>query len=155
EDWYLLVAWMLAALRPQGPYPLLCLHGEQGSAKSTLARLLRASIDPNAANLRSDPREGRDVMIAATNGWVIALDNLSSLQPWLSDCLCRLATGGGYATRELYSDNEEFILDAQRPVVLTSIEDLASRGDLLDRAIVETLPAIPEERRRPEKELWA
>jgi hypothetical protein len=155
RDWYLAVAWMVAALRPQGPYPVLCVHGEQGAAKSTTARMARSPIDPSAAPLRSEPRDGRDVMIAATNGWIVALDNLSSIQPWLSDCLCRLATGGGYATRELYSDNEEVILDAQRPVILTSIEDLATRGDLLDRAIVLTLPAIPEDRRRPEKELWA
>jgi hypothetical protein len=155
RDWFLLIAWTLAAMRPHGPYPVLCLHGEQGAAKSTTARALRSLIDPSVACLRSEPRDGRDVMIAATNGWVVALDNLSSIQPWLSDCLCRLATGGGYATRELYSDTEETILDAQRPVILTSIEDLATRGDLLDRAIVLTLPAIPEDRCRPEKELWA
>jgi hypothetical protein len=155
QDWYLLAAWMLAALRPHGPYPILCLHGEQGAAKSTTARALRSLIDPSAACLRSEPRDGRDVMIAATNGWVVALDNLSSIPPWLSDCLCRLSTGGGFATRELYSDAEEVILEAQRPVILTSIEDVATRGDLLDRAIVKTLPAISEKKRRPERELWA
>jgi hypothetical protein len=155
HDWRLLLVWALAALRPHGPYPVLCVHGQQGSAKSTLARMLRSLIDPSAACLRCEPRDPRDVMIAATNGWVVALDNLSSIQPWLSDCLCRLATGGGFATRELYSDAEETILDAQRPVILTSIEDLATRGDLLDRAVVLTLPHIPEERRRPEGELWA
>src|SRR5262249_25369043 len=58
------------------------------------------------------------------------------------------------ATRELYSDAEEVILDAQRPVILTSIEDLATRGDLLDRAVILTLPPIPERRRLPESDLW-
>ena len=38
-------------------------------------------------------------MIAANNGWVVALDNISYLPPWLSDALCRLSTGGGFATR--------------------------------------------------------
>jgi hypothetical protein len=154
EQWQLAVAWLLAALRPHGPYPVLCLHGEQGSAKSTMARVLRCLIDPSAACLRSEPRDGREVMIAATNGWIVALDNLSTIQPWLSDALCRLATGGGYATRELYSDAEEVILDAQRPVILTSIEDLATRGDLLDRALILTLPPIRERDRLPESELW-
>jgi hypothetical protein len=153
-QWHLLVAWTLAALRPRGPYPVLCLNGQQGSAKSTVARMLRSLVDPSAAPLRSEPRDARDVMIAATNGWVVALDNLSAIQPWLSDCLCRLATGGGFGTRELYSDLEEVICDAQRPVILTSIEDLATRGDLLDRAVVLTLPPIPEDRCRPEAELW-
>ena len=93
-------------------------------------------------------------MIAATNGWVVALDNLSAVPGWLSDALCRLATGGGFAARELFSDAEETLFDAQRPVLLTGIEELATRGDLLDRALVVTLPAIPEEARRTEGELW-
>ncbi|MBI3329654.1 MAG: hypothetical protein HYZ81_23480 [Nitrospinae bacterium] len=153
-DWMLLVAWLVAALRPTGPYPVLVLHGEQGSAKSTTARILRALIDPNTAPLRAEPRDARDLIIAGTNGWVIALDNLSHLPPWLSDALCRLATGGGFATRELYSDAEETIFDAQRPVILNGIEELATRGDLLDRAIILYLPSIPDAERRPETDLW-
>ena len=94
-------------------------------------------------------------MIAANNGWLLALDNLSYLPPWLSDCLCRLATGGGFATRELYSDSDEILFDSQRPIILTSIEDVADRGDLLDRAVIVRLPAIPEEKRRRESEFWA
>ncbi|MBM3226668.1 MAG: hypothetical protein FJZ47_23125, partial [Candidatus Tectomicrobia bacterium] len=57
EDWYLLVAWLLAALRPSGPYPVLVLYGEQGSAKSTQVRVLRSLLDPNAAALRTTPRD--------------------------------------------------------------------------------------------------
>jgi hypothetical protein len=75
-DWQFLVGWLLGALRPTGPYPVKVLHGEQGSAKSTTARLLRALVDPNTAPLRSEPRDARDIMIAGTNGWLIALDHL-------------------------------------------------------------------------------
>jgi hypothetical protein len=128
SDRILLVAWLLAALRPCGPYPVLVLHGEQGSAKSTAARLLRALIDPNRAPLRAEPRDGRDLMIAATNGWCLSLDNLSHVPPWLSDAICRLATGGGFATRALYTDSDEVLFDAQRPVILNGIEELATRG---------------------------
>ncbi len=153
-DFRLQVGWMLQALRPSGPYPVLCLSGEQGCAKSTMARAIRSLIDPNTAPLRSEPREARDLMIAANNGWTVAFDNLSHLPDWLSDALCRLATGGGFSTRELYTDDEEKIFDAQRPCLLTSIEDLASRGDLLERAIVLQLPRIQEENRRTEHEFW-
>jgi hypothetical protein len=155
DDWRLMLAWLLAALRPQGPYPVLALHGEQGSAKSTTARVLRSLVDPNAAALRCEPREPRDLMIAAGNAWLVALDNLSHVPPWLSDALCRLATGGGFATRELYTDRDEVIFDAKRPVILNGIEELATRSDLLDRAIVLHLPPLPESRCRPESELWA
>jgi hypothetical protein len=153
SDWHLLIGWLLAAFRPVGPYPVLCLAGEQGSAKSTAARLLRELIDPNSTPLRSEPRDVRDLMIAARNSWVIAFDNLSYLPAWLSDCLCRLSTGGGFSTRELYSDTEEVLFDVMRPVILTSIEDLAQRGDLLERAIVLRLPTIPDDKRRTEKDL--
>jgi hypothetical protein len=153
--WRLLVAWLVQALRPRGPYPVLCLSGEHGSAKTTAARMVRSLIDPNLAPLRKEPREDRDLLIAATNAWLVAFDNLSALPAWLSDALCRLATGGGFATRELYTDAEEMLFDAMRPCMLTSIEDLATRGDLLDRCILQNLPAIPDDRRRPERVLWS
>src|SRR5437667_12134418 len=109
-------------MRPPGqPYPVLALHGEQGSGKSTAARLLRKLVDPNVASLRAAPRNEHDLMIAANAGWLLSFDNLSSIPAWLSDALCRLATGGGFATRELYSDDNERIFSAQRLIILTGI----------------------------------
>ncbi len=128
DDWALLRAWLVAALRDRGPYPVLGLHGQQGTAKTTVARMLRALIDPAVPDLRSDPREVRDLAIAARNCWIVAFDNVSHVQPWLSDAICRLATGGGWATRELYSDLEEVLFDARRPVLLTGITEYLSRG---------------------------
>ena len=154
NEWPLLVGWQLAALRPRGPFPILNLYAEQGAGKTTTARKIRAMVDPNTAPMRSEPKEPRDLMIAANNGWVVALDNLSHISGWMSDALCRLSTGGGFSTRELYSDQEEVIFDAQRPVILTGIEELATRGDLLDRSLIVTLPNIPEDRRLPEGEIW-
>jgi hypothetical protein len=49
--------------------------------------------------LRFEPRDPRDLMIGAINGWVLALDNLSYISSWLSDGLCRIATVGGFSTR--------------------------------------------------------
>jgi len=155
RDVVLIIAWLLAALRNRGPYPVLELVGEQGSAKSFHAAMLRALVDPNTVALRAPPRDDRDLYIAATNGHVIALDNLSSMPPWLSDALCRLSTGGGFATRQLYSDTEEVLLDAMRPIILTAIEDVVTRGDLADRSMQMRLAPIIEERRRPEREIWA
>jgi DNA polymerase I-like protein with 3'-5' exonuclease and polymerase domains len=154
KGWVLSVAWLVAAFRPEGPYPVLILQGEQGTAKSTAQRILRAIVDPSTTPLRTTPREMRDLMIAANNGWVVSFDNLSGLPIWLSDGLCRLATGGGFATRELYSDAEEVLFDATRPACLNGITGVATRPDLLDRSLIVELPVIPEERRRPERELW-
>ena len=154
-DFVLVVAWALACLRNRGPYPVIVLSGEQGSAKSTFSAILRALLDPNTAPLRALPREDRDLFIAASNGHVLAFDNVSGLPAWISDTLCRLATGGGFAVRQLYSDQDEVLFDAARPVILNGIEEIITRPDLADRAVFLTLEPIPEERRRPEQELWA
>ena len=134
---------------------MIVLSGEQGSAKSTFSAILRALLDPNTAPLRALPREDRDLFIAASNGHVLAFDNVSGLPAWISDTLCRLATGGGFAVRQLYTDQDEVLFDAARPVILNGIEDIVTRPDLADRAVFLTLEPIPEERRRPEQELWA
>jgi hypothetical protein len=154
-DFVLVVAWALACLRNRGPYPVIVLSGEQGSAKSTFSAILRSLLDPNTAPLRALPREDRDLFIAASNGHVLAFDNVSGLPAWISDTLCRLATGGGFAVRQLYSDQDEVLFDAARPVILNGIEDIVTRPDLADRAVFLTLEPIPEDRRRPEQELWA
>ena len=154
-DFVLVVAWALAVLRNRGPYPVIVLSGEQGSAKSTFSAILRALLDPNTAPLRALPREDRDLFIAASNGHVLAFDNVSGLPAWISDTLCRLSTGGGFAIRQLYTDQDEVLFDAARPVILNGIEDIVTRPDLTDRAMFLTLESIPAERRRAESELWA
>ncbi len=155
KSWVLILAWLVAALRNVGPYPVLVLVGEQGTAKSTAQRVLRSVLDPNTAPLRTTPREERDLMIAANNGRIVAFDNLSGLPIWLSDALCRLSTGGGFATRQLYTDSDEIIFDATRPVMLNGISDVAGRQDLVDRSLIVEMPMIPEEKRRTEREVFA
>jgi hypothetical protein len=93
-------------------------------------------------------------MIAANNGYLLAFDNLSGLPNWLSDALCRLASGGSFSVRQLYTDQEEVLFQSTRPILLNGIEDVVSRPDLGDRATFLTLPPIGETQRRPEAELW-
>ena len=154
KDFVLIVAWLLAALRPGGPYPLLAISGEQGSAKTVLSKLLKALIDPNVAPVRALSREERELMIAANNGYLLAFDNLSGLPLWLSDALCRLASGGSFAIRRLYTNDEEVLFQVARPVLLNGIEEVINRPDLGDRAIFLALTPIGDAQRRPEGELW-
>lgn len=155
SDWKLLVAWLVAAMRPSGPYPVLTLQGEQGTAKSTTSKVLRSLIDPSTAPLRNTPREERDLAIAAHNSWALCFDNLSGMSLWLSDALCRVATGGGFSTRTLYANDEETIFDYIRPVIVNGIDEIVARHDLLDRSIVITLPVIHDEARQDERAFWA
>ena len=101
EQWPLLVAWLVASLRPVGPYPVLSINDEHGSGKSTQSRAIRALVDPNSAPVRCEPRNPHDLAIVAHNSWCVVLDNLSKIPLWLSDAICRLATGGGFSTLEL------------------------------------------------------
>jgi hypothetical protein len=155
DDFPLLVSWLLAAIGPHRPYPILCLHGEQGCAKSTATRVLRRLIDPNLADLRQTPKEARELAIAANNSLVIAFDNLSGISPAVSDDICRLATGSGFSTRKLYSDSEETLFSAMRPIILNGISEVATRGDLEDRSIRIVLRAIKKEERKTERQFWS
>jgi hypothetical protein len=142
DDFRLVLSILVTAIRPHGPYPLLVLTGEHGTAKSTTQLRCRSLIDPNQAPLRSQPKEPRDLAITAKNSYVISLNNISKISPWLSDGLCCLSTGSGFATRALFTDEEEKIFAATRPVVVNSIDDVITRGDLLDRAVVIAAPPI-------------
>lgn len=153
DGWVLFVCTLTSVLNPRGPYVVLVLSGEQGSAKSTTAKRARSLTDPNQAPVRRLPRDDRDLMIAARNAHVQAFDNLSTISAAISDALCSLVTGGGYATRQLYTDSEEMLFHSMRPVLMNGIEDVATRPDLLDRCVVLALPPISEVGRREEKEM--
>jgi hypothetical protein len=99
-------------------------------------------------------REERDLVIAANNSHVLAFDNLSGLPHALSDAFCRLATGASFGLRQLYTDADEVLFQAARPILLNGIGDVISRPDLADRAILVTLPPIRDTRRRSERQIW-
>jgi len=154
DGFVMAVAWVLGALRGKGPYPVLAVSGEQGSAKSTFSTLMRNLIDPNAASLRGLLRHDHDLHIAANNAHVLCFDNVSKLSDWLSDTLCRLATGGGFSARQLYTDTDEVLFKGMRPLLLNGIEDFVERPDLADRSIVLLLPRICDADRRTEADVF-
>jgi hypothetical protein len=153
EDFQLLVGWELSAFQPHGALPILNITGPQGSAKSVTTRHARQLIDPNATPTRSMPRSARDLMIAAKNSATASFDNVSTLEDWLSDAMCSLSTGAGYATRELHSDGEEILITAKRRGILNGITGTGDRADFLDRCIILSLPRISDSERRLESEV--
>lgn len=151
EQQPLIAAFIVGALRPRQPYPVLLFNSEQGTGKSSSTRTVKAFTDPSAVPLRSPPREERDLCVAALNSHVLAYDNLSGCPMWLSDGLCRLATGGGIAARQLFTDTDEVLLQVARPVMLNGIDDIATRPDLAERSLLVEL--LPIKHRRTEAEL--
>ena len=155
DEFVLLTSWMLAALRDTGPYPILVLLGEHGSAKSTAVRIVRSLIDPREAPVRTLPRNERDLYITAAHSHVLTFDNVSAISAWLSDALCRLSTGAGFATRKLCTDDSELVISVARPLILNGITEFVTRGDLADRTIFLRPPVIPETRCATEAAVWA
>ena len=154
DSWVMVVAWLLMALCPVGPYPLLVINGEQGSAKSTMTKILRSLVDPSTAPLQNLSRDERELFITASNSWVLAFDNCSSLSNWLSDALCKVAVGGGFRCRTLYTDQREAVFSATRPIILNGITDFVEKGDLTERSVFIQLAPIPRTERRTEREVF-
>ncbi len=155
DDFKLLIGFIVNAFQRNGPYLVLVLYGEQGASKSTVVKLLRALIDPSQVPLRKEPKNADDLMVSAKHSWVLAFDNVSHLPNWLSDDLCRVATGGGLSKRSLFTDDDEIILEAKRPIILNGIAEFVSRGDLASRSITLNLPRISEEDRKTESDFWS
>jgi phage/plasmid primase-like uncharacterized protein len=153
DEFRLIVLWMLAALRPFGPYPIIAWSGEQGTGKSFASKVLRRLVDPSGDDIMQPPREDRDLIAAARSNHVLAFDNLSSVSSELADSFCRLSTGGDLGGRRLYTDDESAAFGALRPLILNGIPDLTTRGDLASRTVFVRLS--PMRKRRPEAELWA
>jgi len=155
EDAYLQVCWLIGALQPGHPFPVLLYTGPAGSGKSTRTRLMRSLIDPAGQGARlttNPPREARDLFAAVKAGHVLAIDNLSSVPRWLSDQLSSIATGAGQLCRKLYTDSEVAVVEAKRPIILNGIAVAGLGSDLMDRAICIDLGKAKERQR--EDELW-
>ncbi len=154
-EFVLLCGWLVASFNPEGPYPVLSLSAEAGSGKSFLTECLKSVFDPDR-NPRLSPFKDVDAIFAAAGSrWIMAYDNLTKLTEEDSDHLCRLATGGGFTKRKLYSDNDDFSMSAVRPLILNGIVSPVVKMDLLDRAYTVRLNPIPEGKRRTERDLRA
>ena len=153
SDRDLVLGWLVHALIPDEPHAILLLGGPAGAGKSTAAEYVVGLVDPSGAPTRAEPRDPRQWAITAAGSWVIALDNISSIPPWLSDALCRAATGDGWVDRALYTDSELAVLRYLRVVLLTSIDAGALRGDLGERILLADLERIPASRRQSKRAL--
>jgi hypothetical protein len=138
NDFVLVLAWLLDAFRNKGQHPPLVLSGPEGTAKSTLVAILRALIDPSGTPLGGLPRTERELATLASQAYLLTFDNVSALSIQISNALCRLSTGAG-----------------ARPVIINGTNDVVTRPDLADRCLFVTCDSIPDERRRPESQLWA
>ena len=60
----------------------------------------------------------------------------------------------GLSTRALYSNDEQNVMYAQRPIILNGIDEFVRKSDLADRGVSLHLPPLPRGKRREEEEFW-
>jgi hypothetical protein len=148
----LLVAWLVAALVPDIPRLLLVLYGEQGSGKTTTARNLGSLIDPNAAPIVGARDQPEFVQVMAHH-YLPILDNLSDLREWLSNLLSRSVTGEGFTKRSLFTDDDDIIYSFRRVMILTGINLVVTKPDLLDRSLIISTERVVDRQRREDRVL--
>jgi hypothetical protein len=151
----LLVAYLVAALEPDIPHPVLGIFGEQGTGKSSTMRALVSFLDPSPVPYRKPPRDDATWLVSAAASWIVALDNLRAVPNWLSDLLCRAVTGEGAVQRRLYTDADLQTFAYRRVVIVNGIDLGNLSGDLADRLLPITLERFDDEGRREETELRA
>ena len=153
SDQPFILVWLIDSLRANTQYPLLEIVGGHGSAKSTLHRFIRRLLDPNVIDLRGAPRTDSDIWVAAKNNHVVSFENMSTLSAKMQDVLCTVATGGGHAGRELYTDHDEAVVKASNPAIINGINPVVTASDLSDRTIRIQLPKINGANLREEHEI--
>jgi hypothetical protein len=154
DDYLLFIVYLIAAFVPGFPHPLLVIHGSQGAGKTTPMRILKTLIDPSQLQGLPPPAKPDDFIHVATKHHFLFYDNLSSMPGWLSDTLARACTGDSFSKRALYSDDDDVIYSFQRTIAINGINQVITRSDLLDRAILLNLERISQDKRIEETVFW-
>jgi hypothetical protein len=145
-DRILVLVYAVAALVPM-PRPILMPLGPQGSGKSTLSALLRRLVDPSRAELLG--RDARaDMPQTFYRHAVPVFDNADSFTNQESDLFCQAVTGRAIDRRQLYTNDDEYLLSFIRPVIINGLRPPTNRPDLLDRSLIIELDRLTSDQRR-------
>ena len=155
EDEILHMVNIVTKFIPEIAHPVDVIYGEKGASKTTSMRKDRSIVDPAPMDIVTLPSSKNDLALNLSQNYMPCYDNLDNITPEKSDILCMAATGGGISKRTLYTNEDETILYFKRPVILNGINIVATRPDLLDRALLLELERIPPEERKDEETIWS
>ncbi len=150
----LLKCYIVSLFIPCIAKPTLMLHGEQGSAKSTLQELIKMLVDPSIVKTLTFPRDINELIQKLSHNYIAYFDNISVIKEWISDALCRAVTGSGFSKRQLYTDDDDIVYNFKRCIGFNGINLAATKADLLDRGIIIQLERIPKKNRRKIEDIW-
>lgn len=149
----LLMAHIGQMMVRMGPYAMACFVGQAGSGKSEAARFILSLIDPGNNPLLSFTGNEKDIAISVRRSVALAFDNVEPFSKVDANILCRLLTGAGIKTRQLFTDTGEITLEILSPIIVTSIDQPIRTDDLMDRSITYLLARIPANKRKTMKDL--
>lgn len=147
----LLLVWIVTCFVPDIPHTALYLHGVQGSAKSTMMRILKRLIDNSSVELLTLVTDRAELAQILSHHWLVPFDNVSEISNETSDTLCRAISGYSFSKRELFSDEDDVIFSIKRPIAINGINMIFTRPDLLERSLLVELEPISPSSRRTEK----
>jgi hypothetical protein len=151
----LLKCYIIAMFVPEIQKAILMLHGDQGSAKTTLQELIKTLVDPSCILTLAFPRDTNEFIQELAHNYIAYFDNISNIPEWISDILCRAVTGSGFSKRMLFSDDDDIIYNFKRCIGFNGINLAATKADLLDRGLIIQLSKISKDKRRENKGIWA
>lgn len=155
QDRILLKAYIVSLFIPDIPHTMLILHGEQGSAKSTLQTLIKKLVDPSKPTLLTIHINRTEFVQQVAHNHVAYYDNVKRTPRWLSDEACKAVTGIGQTKRKLYSDDDDIVYEYKRCLGFSGINISLTEPDALDRSLLIELDRVPIEKRKIESDITA
>ncbi len=154
EQFILVVGAILMAFHPTGPYSVLFVQGEHGSAKGSLCEAIKSVVDPNKTPHTTLPKDVNDLVIQATSNRIMSFDNVSeyTFNNKISDMFAQVATGVGLRKRQLYTDDGECVICVIRMIMMNGIDDVVTQSDLCSRTIGLRLSPVAENARISKRE---
>lgn len=156
-DKRLIASWLLGALCPfeHFPFPILLLEGPTGSGKTTLARVCKRLVDNGSLRPHAMPGNEFDLSSLAQADKTVFIDNASTVSAEISNCLCRMSTGGTTSRGRKYTDTDLVHLPIHNPVILTGVANVLKKTDAMNRALRVDINSISPTARLDENTLWS
>lgn len=154
NDKLLLKVYIVSLFVPEIAHVMLLLHGEKGSAKSTLQKLIKLLVDPSKPALLTVHSDRNEFIQQCWQNHVVYYDNLKHAPDWLSDEACKAVTGVGSSKRKLFTDSDTIVYEYKRCLGFNGINIMLTEPDALDRSLMIEQQRIVKESRRLESVIY-